>query len=136
MKERQTRDCAKILLAALEQGKALSRAEMVAMGLVTASEADRALRSLRAAGAIRRSEACSGLRSADVRYEPAAVPPNKQSVAQPLAARRRNVCFEGLLAAWQIAPPSSLSHDRSRVLVRDRFAQEDALEDASFAAET
>ncbi len=58
--ERTARECADILVTALRPGKALGWQDVLDCGLLTSSEAERALRLLRAAGKIRRSAPSAG----------------------------------------------------------------------------
>lgn len=65
---------------------------MVAKGLLTDQEVDRALKSLRAAGAIRRCAASSDALVRDVRYEAMDVPPSPPGAARK-PAKARAICF-------------------------------------------
>ncbi|MCY0858719.1 hypothetical protein [Cupriavidus sp. D39] len=103
-RDRPTRECTEIILTALRQNKALGRRGMLAKGLLTDKELDRALKSLRAAGAIRRCTVSANAPARDVRYEATEVPLSPPRAARS-PARPRAMCFDNLLAAWRIQMP-------------------------------
>lgn len=130
--ERTARECVEIFLTALRQGKALGRLDIVDTGLLTAREADRALKALRAAGAIRRSAPSEGAEPRAVRYEPtetAKVRPRRRPNAK--SSQPAKVCFDSLLAAWGIRIPSTRPSGRYVGVVNDAFAREEQREMAT-----
>ncbi len=127
--ERTARECAEIFLTALRQGKALGRQDILARGLLTASEADRALKSLRAAGAIRRSAPSQDAESRAVRYEPTATPRAISRRRPAKTSKPGNACFDGLLTAWRISLPRATQQSAHYTgFVNDAFAQEEQRE--------
>lgn len=123
--ERTVRTCADLILAALRQARSPSRRELVDSGLVTAGEADRALRSLKNTGRIQRCALSTGSKASAVRYEP-----TRTATTAPIdASKLRGPCFEGLLAASSIRMPSLKSQRNWRArIVNDAFAQEERRE--------
>ncbi|MCY0858722.1 hypothetical protein [Cupriavidus sp. D39] len=103
--DRPTRVCAEIILAALRQHKTLSRRGLLTRNQLTEQEVERALKFLRAAGAIRRCAASADAPARDVRYEVTDVWVTAPRAARSPAAKPPALCFEDLLAAWRIQMP-------------------------------
>ncbi len=134
--ERTAQACAEIFAAALRQGRALSRQDVLARGLLTAHEADRALKALRAAGRIRRSAPSSGAEPRAVRYELADGSPAAPQRPAVVPATSRKVSFDALLAAWRIRVLDATTQECGRVAhVNEAFAQEERRELAALAQE-
>ncbi|ABF11114.1 hypothetical protein [Cupriavidus metallidurans] len=111
-----TRIAAQRILAVLQQGRILSRIDMMQMGLVaTPREAEGALEILRAAGTIRRSRVSASCAAKDTRYEATGFT-LREPRPKPSAAS-----FDALLQVWHIALPKA----PRRGHVRDMFAQEE-----------
>ncbi len=114
---------------ALRQGKALGRLDILATGLLTAREADRALKSLRSAGAIRRSAPSQDAEPRAVRYEPTETPMVTPRRRPAKTGKPGKVCFDGLLTAWRIHLPRATQQSaRYTGFVNDAFAQEEQRE--------
>ena len=99
---RPTRLCADILMAALGRVGPANRREVLALGCLTQPEFERALKCLRTAGVIRRSEPRADAVASEPRYELTGKPLSRAR------ARRERVhvaplSFDGLLSVW--APP-------------------------------
>jgi len=99
---RPTRLCADILMAALGRVGPANRKEVLALGCLAQPEFERALKCLRTAGAIRRSEPRPGDMASEIRYELTGKPLSR---ARPRRTRVHvaPLSFDGLLSVW--APP-------------------------------
>ena len=122
-RERAVGTCANLILNALREAGSLSRHDLVARGLVSASEAERGLRWLRESGKIQRCPLSDRREARVVRYELSTAAPK----GTPPAGKLRTVCFEGLLKAWQISQPPAIRAWRHRY-VNDAFAREEQRE--------
>ncbi|WP_174423681.1 hypothetical protein [Cupriavidus basilensis] len=127
-RDRPTRACAEIILTALRQHKTLGRRDLLAKGQLTDRELDRALKSLRAAGAIRRCAASANAPARDVRYEATDVWTTAPRAARS-PAKPRAICFDGLLTAWRIQMPRKTKWRGGPAgCINNAFAQEEKRE--------
>lgn len=135
--ERTTRECAEIFLTTLRQGKALGRQDILARGLLNAREADRAIKSLSAAGTIRRSVLSQDAEPRAVRYEPTEAPIAQSRRRPAKISKPGKVCFDGLLTAWRIhLPHATQQSGRYAGFVNDAFAREEQRELAALRKAT
>lgn len=99
--DRPTEVCVEVVLDLFLQHKVVSRRLILGKQLLTAGETDRALKSLRDGGRIRRTEASRPLEPRLAEFELV----DKRASRED--SRVSHASFDGLLDAWSIRPPAS-----------------------------